>query len=227
MSTITLPIAFPWSVCTPPLFRFLDETYVDEFFDDGSLRLSSFAAFKKHPDEARLDQSEGDVTFVNRTYEGTGQTILAETSHGADAYVLSMTTRYDVDLMKLFNVDSCFVIGDPLNFGLAVSRRTPGFVAGLEGNCVYQGTRIVEGTMPAVDVDRYRDPVSGEIRTDQVQRLLQNEMGHRPLFVKEKRYAYQSEYRIVWITDSPTEDYLQIKVPAARQFCRRMSDLTK
>jgi hypothetical protein len=211
----------------PPLFRYLDAQYVDAFFEDGSLRLSSFAQFAKHKDEARHDPVEGQAMFVNRTTEGTGQTLTAVTKHGANAYVLSTSTRYDADLMHAFNTNSCFVIQDSLNFGVAVARSVPGLQAGLEGVCVYRDTKIVEGNLPQVDLEAYRDPASGLIRIDLLTAAINSDMGAIPFFVKDKTYAYQSEYRMVWLTDVPVQDHLEVRVPSARQFCRRASDLTK
>ena len=40
-----------WSVRLPVVVREMATKYVDEFFADGSLRLSSFATFAKHEDE--------------------------------------------------------------------------------------------------------------------------------------------------------------------------------
>jgi hypothetical protein len=227
MSALTLQIASPWTICTPTLFRFLDRQYVDEFFDSGALRLSSFSQFAKHEDEARHDPAEGKAMFVNRTTEGTGQTLMALTRHGANACVLSASMRHDPDLMRAFNADSCILIKDSLNFGAAISRSVPGFVGGLEGPCLYQSTGIIEGALPPFDLEKFRDPASGLIHIDQIVAAAQSEMGPLPFFIKDKRYAYQSEYRLIWITESPVPDYLHVTVPAARQFCRRASELMK
>lgn len=86
---ITVPITLPWHVCTPTIFRLLPSQYVDEFFRDGSLRLSSFRRFKQHTDEQRLDAQEGESSFVHRTRERRGQTFFARALHGDNAYVLS------------------------------------------------------------------------------------------------------------------------------------------
>ena len=48
-----------WSIVRPRLYRHLDAKYVESFFNDGSLRLSSFARFAQHPDEQLRDTNEG------------------------------------------------------------------------------------------------------------------------------------------------------------------------
>jgi hypothetical protein len=56
---ITVPIVRHWYVKTPELFRYLNQIHIDEFFETGRLRLSSFQQFAKHPDEQRGDPEEG------------------------------------------------------------------------------------------------------------------------------------------------------------------------
>jgi hypothetical protein len=48
-----------WTMLRPTLYRFLESKYVDAFFQEGSLRLSSFERFAQHPDEQRKDAGEG------------------------------------------------------------------------------------------------------------------------------------------------------------------------
>jgi hypothetical protein len=50
--TLNLNFSRQWSIVRPRLYRHLDSQYVDSFFKDGSLRLSSFAQFAKHPRRA-------------------------------------------------------------------------------------------------------------------------------------------------------------------------------
>ena len=58
----------PIEAYMPPLYRYLDERYVDMFFNLGLLRISSFNQFKKHKDEARLDMQEGEASLVGRCH---------------------------------------------------------------------------------------------------------------------------------------------------------------
>jgi len=55
-------ITKPWHIYFPVLFRYLEQEYIDAFFRDGSLRLSSFKQFAKHKDEARNDWGEGNLS---------------------------------------------------------------------------------------------------------------------------------------------------------------------
>jgi hypothetical protein len=44
-----------WKLRQPYVYRYLKKRHVDQFFEDGTLRLSSFSEFSKHRDEAKLD----------------------------------------------------------------------------------------------------------------------------------------------------------------------------
>jgi hypothetical protein len=111
----------PWNICTPVLYRFLESQYVDSFFQDGSIRLSSFERFAKHEDEQRLEVREGETFFISRTTQGGGQTMTVWATVGINAYVLSTAMRFDKNLMESFGCDSYFRIEDSTKFGIAVS----------------------------------------------------------------------------------------------------------
>ena len=85
MSIVNLPIGYHWEVRTPVVDRVIRREYVDAFFQDGSLRLSSFEAFCRHPDEARRDVEEGKAAMQ---IASPGGNLSAITFNGQEAYVL-------------------------------------------------------------------------------------------------------------------------------------------
>ena len=166
--------------------------------------------------------------FVHRTNQGGGQTIEAGATHGANAYVLCATMRYDQDLMKSFNYDSYIRINDSTKFGMVIARNIPGLISAFEGPCLYQDMKIIEKDLGFIDINRFRDPEDPKnIRKDLLNNFIISQMAHYPLFLKEKSFAHQSEYRFVWITKSKTSDYLDLKIPEAIQFCTKPSSLTE
>lgn len=224
---ITLPLATDWNICTPSLFRFLESKYVDQFFSDGTLRICSYSQFHKHKDEQRLDQREGKTMFVHRTQQGGGQTLTAQCAHGVNAYVLCMAMRHDEDLMSAFECDSYFRVTNSTNFGMAIARHIPGLVASFEGPCLYQDKKIIEQDLGYVDINQFRDPENpNNIQQSLLQNYIFSKMAHFPLFLKDKTYAHQVEYRYVWIVRNKENDYLDIKVPEALQFCEKPNELT-
>jgi hypothetical protein len=225
---IKLPLITDWNICTPTLFRFLESEFVDSFFKDGSLRLSSFANFKKHKDEQRLDVKEGKTMFVHRTNQGGGQTITAWATHGVNAYVLCAAMRYDKELMKSFNCDSYIRINNSTQFGMAVARHIPGVIAAFEGHCLYQEMKIVEQDIGYIDINQFRDPKNPEnLNKQALNNFIVSRMQHYPLFLKEKSYAHQSEYRFVWITRNKINDFLDLKVPEAVQYCTKPNSVNE
>ena len=223
---ITLQVSSPWNVNTPVLFRFLDNTFVEQFFNDGSLRLSSFQNFKKHTDEQRLDKNEGQTFFVHRTSQNGGQTLEALAEHGRDAYVLCGAMRFEKNLMTSFGCNSYIRINDTTKFGMAISRHIPGFVAGMEGACLYQENKIIEKDLGYIDLNALKTE-SGAVDMSKMSSIINQKMRHYPYFLKDKFYSPQLEYRLLWIVNSQIDDYIDIKVPEATQFCSRPSELTE
>ena len=61
----------------------MDAEYVESFFRDGSLRLSSFARFAKHPDEQLRDKAEG---IGSRFAVSSQVTVTMVAGRGSDCY---------------------------------------------------------------------------------------------------------------------------------------------
>lgn len=227
-SMITLPISYPWHVCTPTIFRYLNAEHVDAFFSDGSLRLSSFARFKTHADEQRMDAKEGEVHFVHRTNQNGGQTLYAKSFHGTKAFVLCATMRHDNALMADFGCDSYIRIENPTEFGARVARHIPGLQAGAEGPCLYQNKKFIERDLGYLDTKLFADPADpSKPNVEAISRILNDQMRHWPLFLKERSFASQAEYRLLWLTSADIDGYVDIKVPEAIPLCSRPSELTQ
>lgn len=225
---ITVPITYPWHICTPTAFRFLPSEYVERFLVDGSLRLSSFSRFKLHRDEQRLDATEGETCFVHRTQQGGGQTLFARAYHGDNAYVLCATMRCDRNLMAAFGCGSYIRINNPTEFGVRVARHIPGLLVGAEGPCLYQENKIIERDLGYIDISQFTDPSSpSQTNRERRERFINDQMKHYPFFLKHSSYAHQLEYRLLWITSSPVQDFLDIKVPEAIPICVGPNSVTE
>lgn len=231
-----------WQIMVPPVYRFIAQQYVDEFFNDGKLRLSSFKMFSKHADEQRRDVSEG-WGFVVADGPGGG-TLIGALGVGKDMYVLCGTTNFTKEMCQTFSdCDACFVIDNPLGFADAVSNRIPFFRMGLTGPAVYREGRAIrrsydperikhliekhgiECSVVGEDIeitqnryDNYPDEIKEELR--------KNLLAPESLFLKNSLYSHQSEYRIFWQSAGPVQDFIDISVPEAVQYCRRVSLLS-
>ena len=226
---IKLPIIrAEWHICTPALFRFLDKEYVDAFFKDGTLKLSSFAQFYKHKDEQRQDKNEGEAYFVEQTREKGGQTIEILSKHGNNAYILSSSMRYDKKLADLFKCDSYIKVKESTNFGIAIARHIPNLIVAFEGPCNYQAMKMLvkETHELPKDLEHFKNDSGLDI--DKLKKsVIAQYPAHLPFFLKDNRYANQVEYRFVWVVNGKVEEPLFVKVPEAIQFCEKPNQLTE
>jgi hypothetical protein len=222
---LTLHLPIPWRVCTPTVYRFLDSQHVDEFFADGTLQLSSFDHFRKHPDEQRIDPMEGKLWFFSRNREGNGQTVGARARCGGSAYVLCGMTRHDRQSGSQFG-NSYIRINHPTEFGCAVANAIPGVIDGMEGFCLYQERRVIERDLGVLDLSSsVVDGKPNRAWFDRVGRAATEAMGHLPYFLKEVSFAPQLEYRFVWLTNQAVTGTIKVRVPEARRFCSQPNAL--
>jgi hypothetical protein len=215
---------FKYNVYPPLIFRYMDAKYVEAFFNDGSLRISSFAKFGKHVDEQRLDLNEGKLKFMTRSKEDGGQTIIAEMVMGQDAYVLCTTAIHTHELMTAFDSDSYIRINNSHHFGMEIAKVIPGVKRAFECFCFYHSSKLW------LDDDRFFDYKStkkadGTYAMEPLLKFSKQTVGIKPFLIKNKEYAHQCEYRFVWIIDKESEEHIDIKVPEAIKYCSRPSEL--
>jgi hypothetical protein len=223
-STLTLNFTRQWSIVRPRLYRHMEAKYVDSFFNDGSLRLSSFEQFAKHPDEKLRDTGEGKGV---RYGLGSQATIALVGGRGMDCYVLCATLHNTEGVRRQFgHSDACIAIDDILGFANAISLKIPFFTHGFEGPVIYQDETTIKRNIGAVKaeelIERYKNP-DGTVRMDMIQELAQMTGGIEEYFVKYSRHAQECEYRLLWATGGNVEPFIEIKVPGAIRFCRHVT----
>ena len=221
---IEIPFVRPWNVRTPILTRYLEQEYVDEFFDSGKLRISSFKAFRKHEDAQRGDTSEGTINSKITTPSGAYGTLLISNQ---EAYVLCASTIENKNMEATFETNSGFRINNSLGFANAVSRYIPGFYEGMEGLCSYRKDTLIQkyddnlsslaNRMP----NNFESPEAGWNETNRYA----NELANEAFFIKHISYSHQGEYRMIWIASGGEKQYIDIICPEALQFCQPLKDL--
>jgi hypothetical protein len=205
-----------WRTFSPVVYRYLDAAYVDAFFDDGSLRLTSFASCRKHEDEQRLDLEEGTLRLVLTDPRTGAPATVHELEFTGTAYLLCTTMWHNERLMQDFGCGSFVRIHDAAEFGRRVSRHVPGFRSGGEGPCMYQHLRLVEAGLPEPNAGQ--GGRSSRSQREAVQALIQQ----YTLFLKHKSFSHQAEYRLVWLSGAAgLPEHLDIRVPEARELCSR------
>lgn len=215
-----------WAIRRPIIYRYLNRPFVDDFFNTGKLRLSSFAAFAKHNDAERKDSGEGAGIIINRDQEGEGQTFWAVMRQGLSAYVLCGSTQHSNDLSQNFATDSGFRINDTTSFGCAVSRMIVGFSGGLEGACTYSDQKVVHRKAGRIELDDMQAG-SGQQNLDmgKMVNAIGALAGDDLFFMKKANYQHQAEYRLIWCVQGNAADFIEIACPEAVQYCTRFEDL--
>jgi len=205
----------------PMVYRYLEKQWIDQFFSEGKLRLSSFNKFRKHNDEQRGDTGEGKNILIGT---GKDKTIYTVVSTGIDAFVLSTSLLYDQSLYSDFQVDGCFVIERPLEFMQEISKHIPDFKGINFGPCIYKPENLIKRHLPDFDLDSLKsDDDPNQIDMTKMFSTANLTGGNDVLFRKPIRLANQHEYRILWHSDLKTlPDYMDIIAPDSRQYCREI-----
>jgi hypothetical protein len=207
-----------WQIVTPRIYRYENQKWIDEFFDSGRPRLSTFAKFASYPDETRGDRDEGKDVSHGETRDS--KSIILAHAQGMSAAVLCCSHRLDHALREGFNRDSAFQIKDTLGFAFEISRQLPGFRGGLEGSCIYRHNRSINRKID-FDSERYRRS-DGTIDMQMIPDLSAALGGPELVLLKHKKYENQQEYRILWHLDSIGSEFIDVVAPKARQFCQKV-----
>ncbi len=206
----------------PMVFRYLEEKWVDDFFKNGHIRLSSFNKFHKHTDEQRGDKNEGSNNIVGLT--GDNKTMFARTSHGSDAFVLSTSLMLNEEIYEDFEVDCCFVIERPFEFMNVISKHIPEFKGINFGPCLYKPDRTIQRNSPNLTLDSLKsDDNPNNMDMGKMFNAINNIGGSEVLFSKTNEYSHQHEYRFLWHSFmEKMPDHIDLIVPEAREFCRKL-----
>lgn len=217
-STISLPFTHEWRVVTPFVYRYLEEKWIDKFFETGLLRLSTFNQFSKYDDEIRGDRYEGSGMSFGETSDN--KFIGTAISSGYDAFVFCCSYILDKSLQEKLGYNAALQITNTAAFSYEVSRQLAGFKHGFEGPCIYRSNRLIRRKID-FDVEKYRlgDKISMQAMFDSAALL----NGAERMLLKEKTYQDQQEYRMLWFVDKETPDYIDISCPNARQYCRKVT----
>jgi hypothetical protein len=193
----------------------MEKQYVDEFFEHGKLRISSFNRFRDNPDEEQGDIFEGRVNAQIKTPNGNHAIAVM---NGQEAYVLCATTVESQKLEASFSTSAAFRIINTLDFASCISSHIPGFVAGLEGLCSYRDEITISKELK-VDFpppDSFPNP---DVWSKEYEKFVAQQT-RDGFFIKQSRYSHQAEYRFIWFAQGRERQYIDIVCPEARQFCQ-------
>jgi hypothetical protein len=219
LSFIQMPIQKPLTVCLPPIHRHMDAQFVKSFKEHGSLRISSFAAFKRHKSEQQGDVGEGAAfSSINDTENDRSFSTL--TVSGENSYALSATMRTGPDVAAVFG-NSSFEIFEPVGFCAEVANEIPGCKHAMIGQCVYVDERMLVSSTRAPTVEDLKsEEEPDKISLEKIITASAKATGPKPYFLKTRKYEWQAEYRFIWETNKRVTSYLDIVLPSLHQFCK-------
>lgn len=207
-----------WNIHLPIVYRYLPKKYVKAFFDDGSIRLSSFQQFAKHADEARCDPHEGHAHLMaigaNRHFGA-----YTEPSNN-NMYTMCGSTVLSLSVMEQFSgCDACIAIYNVSAFGTEIGFRLAGYQAGLDGACTYKSQRnlVAEFDGEPLSLDEYKGK---DVPKEHMMEIINKIHPDQHLFLKELKHASQLEHRLFWFMDNSIDPLIDIKAPKAAQYCR-------
>jgi hypothetical protein len=224
---INLQIGKPLDIYLPNIYRYMDKKYIDLFFEKGILRISSIKKFKEYPDEIRGDKNEGNGS-VTGTTDTSGFQFHVMSNTGSDAYMLCGSIIDSDSIRKIFDTETCFRIVKPLDFSVAVSNAILGFKQSFQGFCNYREHRMIKKLIPGMDINDFTGPegtiiIGGQKGNQRTNEILGN--GIDLMFLKDKKYQDQCEYRFVWTINTQfyqMADYIDIECKEAVQFCEKL-----
>jgi hypothetical protein len=214
---ITLQQFTNWHIRPLRTFRFLEKQHVDDFFNNGKLRLSSFSKFRQHKDEIRGDDREGSGWYLANYHSetGRGQSFGAKLSTGINAYIICTSQINNKDAFIDCHYDSGFLIKDIFSFAIEISRAIPFFRAGMQGQCFYVDDPTIHIDLGKFDIDSL-SPEERQIKQNEFDEKRKQDTDI--FFMKLLKHKDQEEYRILWFADK-ADDYIDILCPNALQFC--------
>lgn len=218
MNELKTIFSHPWSIRLPTVVRYLETKYVDEFFNEGKIRISSFKKFRKYKDEEKGDVFEGRVSMGIEAPNGR---YAIAAINGQEAYVLSASTVESNNMKANFQADSGFQIINTLAFADCISRQIPGFDRSTQGFCLYRDSILLQKktNIPIKPPEPHGNMEEWAAEND---RFI-SEQSVDAYFIKLSKYSHQGEYRFIWFAQGKEEkEHIDLYCPEATKFCERI-----
>jgi hypothetical protein len=222
------------------VYRYMKQKHIDNFFRDGTLKLSSFSSNggELTPEGISVNERLYGVkapirnNIRNDSREGTHKWIIfsrdRKTKIVRGVEELFDTTRMLCASKKLdlefycnrFAVDGCLRITNTLGFGYEVSKVLKGYSTGLEGMVEYSdrdySVLFLENHPELPDLKSEQPPM------EDFQKYLHviGELSLGQFFLKPQIFQLEDEYRFSWKCAS-NHDYI-IKCPEASKYCEQV-----
>jgi len=211
----------------PVLYRYLPTKYIDEFFRNGTLMLTTYARCKIHEDQARCDPNDGKRNYL---LTHRGMALAGIQGVGKRSYLLCTSMIPGVDH---FDDKTYFAINNPLAFAEAVARSVPNCQSGRLGRCLYRSepSLSVESERPVMpdpsELLAAQDHQAVELAFNRMNQaigdLVDSKLRAETYFIKaEVPFKKDSEFRFIFTVENEVSDVLVISCAEAVKFCARV-----
>jgi hypothetical protein len=178
----------------PYLYRYENENFIEDFFINGNLFISSFQNYRSYEDNELGDKSEGHS--LNIGVNNSNMNIGSYSISGFNEFSFCTSTILKKDLFEKFSRNSVFRIKDPINFILEISKSLTRVIEVYHGNCIYVDNKIISKNIGDFSFENLEEP-DGNISADKLFSISNQVQGLDSFFLKDRKYQEQSEYRIL------------------------------
>lgn len=204
----------------PMLYRFIEEQYVDSFFETGVLKLTTFEKCKELEDTNRKDTKEGQSDLYG--YDGKYKMQIG-IGVGSDTIMLctSLCSQYVNDEGKVFNKYIEIFDVQGLLFAISDQLSMMGYkvLKILYGPCFYSSKEFHKG----INFEKFRKKLDEEkvFDWDEMVKLTNGISGPNIYFQKPYDKRLENEFRLLWIVDSlKNNEDVFVTIPHPEAYCR-------
>lgn len=223
------PFTFPTQFVSPipVLCRFMGEQYIDQFLEEGKLRLTTFEKCKTLEDDIRRDNREGrslicgtEGKFSCKMDFGVGSNAFLLCTSLKDSYTDSNNNRCDCYL-EIFNLP-----GLAEQIAQYLSKNGYNVLQVLFGPCTYTENKQITGTLTNNNLSEIISETDKTLSLDynkifDMQRQVCDTM--QLFFQKPIKKYKENEYRVVWLVDpNPKKDYVDVVIDNPKNYARKI-----
>lgn len=212
------PVMFSYNI--PKLYRFVEEKYIDSFFETGELKLTTFEKCKKLEDVYRNDTNEG--RSILNGYDGKYR-IQTEVGVGSDAIMLctSLCNLY-TDSADVSHGQSIEIF-DAQGLLLAIAAQIKmcyNLKSILYGPCFYSKKEFYK----EIDSEAFREKMNqGVIDWAEMMRINQCISGPNIYFQKPIDKRKETEFRMIWLVeDIKGNEDIFVTIQNPQKYCRKV-----
>ncbi|MBO4654847.1 MAG: hypothetical protein J5644_04820 [Bacteroidales bacterium] len=214
------PVMFTYNI--PKVYRFVEEKYIDSFFETGKLKLTTFEKCKQLEDANRNDANEG-VSVLNG-YDGKYR-FECKMGVGSDVIMLctSLCNSYSDSNRIPFgqSIEIFDIQGLMIAIAEQLKEKDYNIKGMLYGPCFYSEKEF-HGKIDSAAFREKQDV--GVFDWDEMIKINQSISGPNIYFQKPIDKRTETEFRMIWLVDDIKGDedvFVTIQDP--RKYCRKVS----